>query len=117
MSPFCLASPMVGLSPQPSPPWRAFDEGPGLTSEADALELWHEHQTPIILAVFFALVTLRVCLRATEQRETLVAIPKLYDETKSPAADTEKPREKPQEESDRKTPGPTTDAQKDAKTG
>lgn len=88
-----------------------FRQSPGLTREADALELLHAYRTPIILAVFFALVTARIYLHATSQRETLVALPKIYGDTKPPAAEAEEAQEKPREESARKSPSPARDAQ------
>ena len=82
-----------------------------LTGDPDARELWHTYRTPIILAVFFALVTLRVYLHATDRPENLVAIPKLYQkEAKAPESETGASRTPLQKESRRKSPSPASDA-------
>lgn len=69
------------------------------------------YRTPALLVFFFALVGVRIYLHATDQREELVAIPKIYEEPKT----TEKTEEQQDKSEARTSQSPTRNARQGPK--
>ncbi|KAL6884154.1 radical SAM superfamily domain-containing protein [Trichoderma longibrachiatum] len=74
---------------------------------ADLVDVWHAYRTPIILSSLILLAGLRIFLHTTEDREPLVALPKIYNEPQQPQAREKTSSEaQPVAETEKKSSGP-----------